>query len=137
MATRTWPQRRRARHGRRCGHGRLTSVTPGEPFAQCANPPLLGIVSGALALGLGAASGRRAVVLAGTAAIGILAHSALTFAAQIGADPLACVSPFHHCIGGQPPRNGFQRTDTGILTATASALVGLGAWRLARCDINI
>ncbi|MFD9112699.1 AlbA family DNA-binding domain-containing protein [Streptomyces bottropensis] len=42
----------------------------------------------------------------------------------------------NHCVGGQPPRNGFQRTDTGILTATASALVGLGAWRLARCDIN-
>ncbi|MDX3584688.1 ABC transporter permease [Streptomyces europaeiscabiei] len=114
----------------------LTSVTPGELFAQCANLALLGIVFGALALGLGAAFGRRVVVLAGTAAIGVLAYSAHTFAAQIGADQLAYLSPFHHYIGGQPLRNGFQWVDTGILTATASALVGLGAWRFARRDIN-
>ncbi|MEU1573423.1 ABC transporter permease [Streptomyces collinus] len=114
----------------------LTSVTPGELLAQCVNLALLGIVFGALALGLGAAFGRRAVVLAATAAIGILAYTAHTFAAQIGADQLAYLSPFHHYIGGQPLRNGFQWVDIGILSATASALVGLGAWRFARRDIN-
>ncbi|MDX2761008.1 ABC-2 transporter permease [Streptomyces europaeiscabiei] len=96
----------------------------------------LGIVFGALSLGLGAAFGRRTVVLAGTAAIGVLAYSAHTFAAQIGADRLAYLSPFHHYIGGQPLRNGFQWADIGILAATASALVALGTWRFARRDIN-
>lgn len=79
---------------------------------------------------------RRTVVLAGTAAIGILAYTAHTFAAQIGADRLAHPSPFHHYIGGQPLRNGFQWADMGILAATANALVGLGAWRLAGRDID-
>ncbi|MFM9582563.1 ABC transporter permease subunit [Streptomyces caniscabiei] len=114
----------------------LTSVIPAELLAQCMNLALLGIVFGALALGLGAAFGRRTVVLAGTAAIGILAYTAHTFAAQIGADQLAYLSPFHHYIGGQPLRNGFQWADMGILAATANALVSLGAWRLAGRDID-
>ncbi|MFF8940624.1 hypothetical protein ACF08O_39225 [Streptomyces paradoxus] len=100
------------------------------------NLALLGIVFGALALGLGAAFGRRTIVLAGTAAIGILAYTALTFAAQIGADRLTSLSSFHHYIGGQPLRHGFQWADIGILTATASALVALGTWRFAHRDIN-
>lgn len=100
------------------------------------NLALLGILFGALALGLGAAFGRRTVVLAGTAAIGVLAYTAHTFSAQIGADRLAYLSPFHHYIGGQPLRNGFQWADIGILAATASALVALGTWRFARRDIN-
>lgn len=33
-------------------------------------------------------------------------------------------------------RNGFQWIDIGILSATASTLVGLDAWRFARRDIN-
>jgi len=114
----------------------LTSVTPGELLAQCVNLALLGIVFGALALGLGAAFGRRAVVLAGTAAIGVLAYATHTFAAQIGADRLAYLSPFHHYIGGQPLRNGFQWADIGILAATAGALVALGTGCFVRRDIN-
>lgn len=53
---------------------------------------------------------------------------------QIGADQPTYASPFYHYIGGQPLRNGFQWADIGMLAATASALVGLGAWRFARRD---
>ncbi|WP_128375735.1 hypothetical protein [Streptomyces cavernae] len=44
----------------------------------------------------GSPFGRRTVVLAGTALIGVLAYTAYTFAAQIGADRLAYLSPCHH-----------------------------------------
>lgn len=114
----------------------LTSVTPGELLAQCVNLALLAVVFGALALGLGAAFGRRTVVLAGTAVLGVLAYTAHTFATQLGADWVAHLSPFHHYIGGQPLRNGFQWADAGILAATAAVLVGLGILRFARRDIN-
>ncbi|WP_413804175.1 hypothetical protein [Streptomyces iranensis] len=115
----------------------LTSVTPGELLAQCVNLTLLAVVFGALALALGAAFGRRAVVLAGTAVIGVLAYTAHTFAAQLGVDWLANLSPFHHYIGGQPLRNGFQWAHAGALAATAVALVALGAFRFGRRDIGV
>ncbi|WP_328773038.1 ABC transporter permease subunit [Streptomyces sp. NBC_00286] len=114
----------------------LTSITPVELLAQCLNLALLAVVFGALALGLGAAFGRRTVVLAGTAAIGVLAYTAHTFAAQLGVDWLASLSPFHHYIGGQPLRNGFQWADAGTLAATAAGLVTLGTLRFGRRDIN-
>lgn len=64
----------------------LTSISPAEFPAQCVNLALLAVAFGALAMGLGAATGRRAVVFAATAGIGVLTYAAHTFADQLGAD---------------------------------------------------
>ncbi|MBO8191979.1 ABC transporter permease subunit [Streptomyces oryzae] len=118
------------------GSADLTSITPVEFLAQCVNLALLAIVFGALATGLGAASGRRVVVLAGTAAVGVLTYTAHAFAAQLGADWLARLSPFHYYIGSEPLKHGFQWADVSVLAGTAAVLVGLGTAAFARRDVN-
>ena len=114
----------------------LTSVTPVELLAQCANLALLAIVFGALATGLGAAFGRRVVVLAATAVIGVLAYAAYTFAPQIGVDWLAYLSPFQYYIGGEPLKHGFQWLDAAVLGIVTAVLVTLGAVLFGRRDLN-
>ncbi|AGP55601.1 ABC transporter permease subunit [Streptomyces rapamycinicus] len=114
----------------------LTSVSLGELLAQCAHLALLAITFGALATGLGAAFGRRVVVLAATAVIGVLAYAAHTFAAQIGAGWLAYLSPFHYYIDGEPLTYGFQWGDAAVLGGAAVAFVALGAVRFGRRDLN-
>ncbi|MFJ1596496.1 ABC transporter permease subunit [Streptomyces sp. NPDC088261] len=114
----------------------LTSVTPVEFLAQCLNLALLAITFGALALGVGAAVGRRAVVLASTAVIGVLAYSASTFAGQLGADWIAYLSPFHYYIGGEPLKNGFQWADATVLVGATAVLILAGTLRFNRRDLN-
>ncbi|WP_198944242.1 ABC transporter permease subunit [Streptomyces sp. CB03234] len=114
----------------------LTSITPTEFLAQCLNLALLAITFGALALGIGAAGGRRAVVLATGAAIGVLAYTANTFAAQLGADWIAYLSPFHYYIGGEPLKNGFQWADATVLAAGAAVIVSASILRFNRRDLG-
>ena len=114
----------------------LASVTPGELFAQCVNLALLAIVFGALATGLGAALGRRVVVLTATAVIGVLGYAAHTFAAQLGADWLAYLSPFHYYIGSEPLKSGFQGADATVLAVVAATFVAAGTTRFNRRDVN-
>lgn len=88
----------------------LDSISIGEFAAQSLNLTLLAIVFGALAIGVGAATGRRGPVLAGTAGAGVLAYAANSLAGVINADWLKYLSPFHYYIGGEPLRNGIQWT---------------------------
>ncbi|GGZ21274.1 ABC transporter permease subunit [Streptomyces poonensis] len=114
----------------------LTSVTPVELLAQCLNLALLAITFGALALGIGAAVGRRAVVLVVSAIAGVLAYTASTFATQIGADWLAYLSPFHYYIGGEPLKNGFQWGDGAVLVIASAVFVVAGVVRFNNRDVN-
>ncbi|MFI5808542.1 ABC transporter permease subunit [Streptomyces sp. NPDC051561] len=114
----------------------LTSVSPLEFLAQCLNLALLAITFGALALGIGAAVGRRAVVLAACAGIGVLTYAAHTFAGQLDADWLARLSPFHYYLGGEPLRNGIQWADAGVLAAVTACLLAAGLLRFNRRDLG-
>lgn len=113
-----------------------TSITPTEFLAQCLNLALLATTFGALALGIGAAGGRRAVVLAAGAVIRVLAYTADTFAAQLGAGWLAYLSPLHYYIGGEPLRNGFQWADAALLAAGAAVIVSASILRFNRRDLG-
>lgn len=114
----------------------LTSITPLEFLAQCFHLALLAVLFGALATGLGAAVGRKAVALVTSAVIGVASYTLHTFAGQIGADWLAYLSPFHYYIGGEPLRHGFQWTDLLVLVVTSGLLFGLGVRRFNQRDIH-
>ncbi|MGP4023924.1 ABC transporter permease subunit [Actinomadura sp. 3N407] len=115
----------------------LGGIGVGEFAAQCLGVALLSITFGALAMALGAALGRRAVVFGVTAGAGILAYALNGFASQLGADRLRYLSPFHYYIGGEPLRNGFQPGHALVLLAVSAALITVGTWRLNRRDIAV
>lgn len=115
---------------------RLTDITVAGFAAQCLNLALLGATFGALAIGIGAATGRRGFVLAVTAVIGVVAYAVHAFAGPLDIPAAARLSPFHYYIGGEPLRQGFQWADSAVLAASSIVLVAAGAVRFGRRDIN-
>jgi ABC-2 type transport system permease protein len=115
----------------------LDTVAVGGFTAQALNLALLGLLFGALATAIGAATGKsRATVFGLTAGIGVAAYALHGFAPQIGADWLRNLTPFHYYIGGEPLKNGFQPADATVLLASTAALIAIGAWRLGRRDLG-
>ncbi|MEU2035853.1 ABC transporter permease subunit [Nocardia amamiensis] len=118
------------------GSAELTAISPAQLAAQCVNVVLLAIVFGAIATGVGAATGRRTVVLAVTATLGVLSYGTHTFAGQLGLDWAAYLSPFHYYLDGEPLRTGFQWTSIAVLTAASALLVAAGTFRFNHRDLN-
>jgi ABC-2 type transport system permease protein len=114
----------------------LESIGIGGFAAQCVHLALLGITFGALAIGLGAALGKRGQVLGISVGIGVLTYIAGNLAGVIGADWLKYLSPFHYYIGGEPLRHGMQWADATILTVASAALVACGFLRFGRRDLR-
>lgn len=117
------------------GGADLEAVSPGQFAAQCTHLVLLTVTFGALATGIGAAFGRRGVVFAATAVVGVAAYAAHAFAAQLGAGWAAYLSPFHYYIDSEPLRNGFGWTGLLVLTAASIVLVTAGTYRFNHRDL--
>ena len=115
---------------------KLTDVTIAEFAAQCLNLALLAIVFGALAIGIGAATGRRALVFTITAVIGVIAYALHSFAGQLRIEGGRLLSPFHYYIGGEPLKNSWQWTDATVLLVAALVLVATGIIWFNRRDLN-
>ena len=114
----------------------LTSISVTQFAAQCLQLALLAIAFGGLAIGIGAATGRRALVFTVTAVIGVLAYALHAFAGQLGINGAKYLSPFHYYIGGEPLRHGMQWADAAVLLAAAVLLVAAGALWFNRRDLN-
>lgn len=110
-------------------------IPVGRLAAAVVHLVLLGLCFGALALTVGAVVGRRAVVLAVTAAVAVVAYFGNTVAPQIDLGWLQRLSPFYYYAGGEPLRNGIQYADAGVLLAVAVVLVGVGTLAFNRRDI--
>ncbi|MFI0349403.1 ABC transporter permease subunit [Actinomadura sp. 9N407] len=119
------------------GSAGLDGVGAADFTAQALNLALLATVFGALATGIGAATGKSRPTVFGVAAgIGVAAYALHGFAPQIGADWLRHLTPFHYYIGGEPLKHGLQFADAAVLAAATIVLIAAGAWRLARRDIG-
>ncbi|WP_063057417.1 ABC transporter permease subunit [Nocardia sienata] len=114
----------------------LDSIGIAEFAAQCVHLALLGIIFGALSLGLSAAIGKRGPVLGIAVGIGVLTYVAGNLAGVIGADWLKYLSPFHYYIGGEPLRHGMQWADAAILLTATITLVAAGFLRFTRRDLR-
>ncbi|GAB2712042.1 ABC transporter permease subunit [Nocardia thraciensis] len=117
------------------GGADLDAIGPGQFAAQCVHLILLTVTFGALATGIGAAFGRRGIVFAITAIVGVAAYAAHTFGGQIGLDWAAYLSPFHYYIDSEPLRNGLGWTDIAVLAATSTILVAAGTYRFNHRDL--
>ncbi|TCO58314.1 ABC transporter permease subunit [Actinocrispum wychmicini] len=115
---------------------RLDTVSIGGFAAQALNVALLGCVFAALALAIGAISGRRALTLGITTAIGVLAYAATTVGPQVGAAWTRTLSPFHYYSGGEPLKHGLDWAGSCVLAVTCVVLVAVGVWALRGRDLR-
>lgn len=112
-------------------------VPVGRLAAATAGILALAVLFGGLALGLGAATGRRGLGLAVAAVLagaGFLYTSVAPFvsvlAGHIG------LSPFHHAYGVEPIRTGWHVLDLLVLVAAGLALLAAGTLRFERRDVH-
>jgi ABC-2 type transport system permease protein len=98
---------------------------------------LLGLVFGALALAIGAATGRYRVAIfgaAGAAFVFFVLNSFLPLSDSLA--EVARVSPFYYFLAGNPLIDGLNLGHAAVLAAIALALVALAAFTFNRRDVR-
>lgn len=115
----------------------LTDVLPAGLAAASLLLTLLGLVYGALALCIGAATGRPGLSTAVAGLAAVLGYMGHTFAP--GVEQLAWLrhlSPFHYALAGSPLRDGLAWGDAAVLLGAAALLIALALWLFSRRDIG-
>lgn len=106
--------------------------------AASAGLALLGLVIGALALAVGAATGRMSLALGvtvGVALAGFLANNLAPLLEWL--DIPQKLSPFYYYLQGDPLRQGFDAGGLAVLAVAALILVGLAVWAFNRRDVAV
>lgn len=120
------------------GPAQLDDIGPANLAAASLHLAVFGVFFGAVALGVGGATGRRSLVYAAVALVaigGFLANNLAPMVDEIAF--LRDISPFHFYSGGEPLKNGLQLADLGVLVAASLVLVGLGGLVFDRRDIAV
>lgn len=98
---------------------------------------LLGLVFSALALAIGAATGRSALAVYGTAGAAVVLHVVNSFLSiNPSMAPWARISPFHWYGASEPLRNGMPWGHAAVLLATAAVLVAAAFPLFVRRDLH-
>jgi ABC-2 type transport system permease protein len=120
------------------GFAELDEIGPGNMLAAAIHLALLGTFFGALALGVGAATGRRALAFVAVAVVGVLTFFGNNLGPMVDwLGWMRDVSPFHYYSDGQPLINGLQPVDALMLAGVAVAFVLLGGLAFDRRDIAV
>jgi ABC-2 type transport system permease protein len=120
------------------GPADLGDVGPANLFATSLQLALFGSLFGAIALGVGAATGRRSLAYAIVASVAVAGFFGNNLGPSIeGLAWLADVSPFGLYLGGEPLKNGLQIADAAVLAAASVVLVGAGGLLFNRRDVAV
>jgi ABC-2 type transport system permease protein len=120
------------------GPAQFEGIGAAEFAAMSLQLGLFGIAFGALAYAVGASTGSRALALAVTAGVAVLAYIANSVLPQIeGLEWARDLSPFHWYLGGTPLVNGLQVTGPLLLLATTVVLVAVGTWIFTCRDVAV
>jgi len=120
------------------GPADLGEIGPANLFAASIQLAFFGALFGAIALGMGAATGRRSLVYASVAIVGVVGFFGYNLGPSVeGLAWLADISPYHFYLGGEPLKNGFQLFDSLVLAVASLVLVGIGGFVFDRRDIAI
>jgi ABC-2 type transport system permease protein len=120
------------------GPAELDQIGPANLVAGGLHLALLGSLFGALAIAVGAATGRRTLVYAVVSIVGVIGFLGNNLGPSV--DWLAWlrdVSPFHYYSGGLPLRNGVQIVDAAVLIVGSLVLVVIGGLRFDRRDLAV
>jgi len=113
-------------------------IPPGLLAAACLQMVLLALCFGALALAVGAASGRRGLVVGLSASLAVASYLASTLVTLV--DEIAWMerfSLFFYATGGEPLRHGVQLGDAAILLAVTAVLVAMAVAAFDRRDVAV
>ena len=120
------------------GPAQLEGVTAAELAAATTQLVLFGACLGGLAFAVGAATGRRALAIATSAGVAVLAYLANGVFPQLqGLEWTRNVSPWHWYLGGEPLKHGLQVGDSLLLLGVTLVLVAAGAWRFSHRDVAV
>jgi ABC-2 type transport system permease protein len=102
-------------------------VSAAHLAAATVSAGLLALAYGAIALLIGAASGRRSVAIGVTAAGGVAAYLVSSLASLVDAlEPARAISPYYHYVASDPLRRGLELSHVAFLVGLA-LLAGLAA----------
>jgi ABC-2 type transport system permease protein len=120
------------------GPAQLDQIGPANLAAGGLQLALLGTFFGALALAVGAATGRRSLAFGIVAVVGVGGFFGNNLGPSVEALAwLRDVSPFHYYSGGVPLRNGIQIGDAAVLALGAVVFVLAGGLRFDRRDVAV
>jgi ABC-2 type transport system permease protein len=120
------------------GPAQLDDIGTANIVAASVHLALFGIFFGALALAVGAVTGRRSLAWSAVAVVAIGGFLANNLAPMV--DEIAWlrdISPFHIYSGGAPLRNGLQLIDGGVLAIASLVLVAIGGVGFDRRDLAV
>lgn len=107
-------------------------------LAACVSVTLIALVYGAVALAVGAATGRRAPALGAAAVLAVVGYLGNTFARQVAElEWLRFGSAFHYAMDPDPLLHGFDLGRTALLLAVPVVLAALGAFAFTRRDVGV
>ncbi len=113
------------------------SISAGHLAAATLSAVLLALAFGAIAVLLGAATGRRAVAVGLTAAVAVAAYLVNGLAPLVHAlEVPQKLSPFYHYAAGDPLRHGLSWSHLAVLVAIAVVATALAPVVFSRRDIS-
>ena len=93
---------------------------------------------GAVAFGVGAASGRRSLAIGAGAAVAVFGFAANGILPQVeGLEWIESFSPFHWLNGGSPLNNGIQIGDVLLMAGLVVVLTAIGIFAFQRRDVAV
>ena len=120
------------------GPAELGDIGAANLVAASLHLALLGVFYGAVALGFGAATGRRSIAWAAVAILAIGGFLGNNLAPMVDALAwLRDISPFHFYAGAAPLRNGIQPIDAMVLILASAGLIAVGGLRFDRRDVAV
>ena len=111
-------------------------ISAGHLAAATFSAVLLALAYGAIAILLGAATGKRSLAIGLTAAAAVAAYLVNGLAPLVDAlDVVQKLSPFYHYAVGDPLREGISFTHMAVLVAIAVVATALAPWFFSRRDV--
>lgn len=111
-------------------------ISAGRLAAATLSAVLLALAYGAIAILLGAATGRRALAIGVTAAAAVAAYLVNGLAPLVHAlEVPQKLSPFYHYAAGDPLRHGVSLSHLAVLVGIAVVATALAPWFFARRDL--
>jgi ABC-2 type transport system permease protein len=106
--------------------------------ATCLGAVLLSIQFGAMALAVGAGTGKKGLAIGVASAVATAAYFLYSLAPIADAvEPYRKLSTFYYYLGNNPLKNGFEVVNVVVLAAIAMALVVIAVFAFDRRDVAV